>query len=277
VSIRPAPPGRNIPPLLTSLVDDAAMFPPGSAPLAEALPAHREHRDSWYAPLIGPLLVPAVDTAGVAGPIEVGLIGPREALVPATDELPAEVTVRQWESPVAKRGEDPLPGLKSFLALIEGRPIRGYAEIPLTFGLMSALDYLAESGAGVSPKFRTGGIAAELFPTPVELAAVICACRDRGLSFKLTAGLHHAVRHTDPETAQLHHGFVNVLAATLAAVDGAEPADLAEILAGTDPQPLTEALTDQLARERPLWIGFGSCSVAEPLADLATLGLVATP
>jgi len=255
------------------------MFPPGSAPLAEALSAHRGHRDSWYAQLIGPLLIPAVDAGGLAdaAPIEIGLIGPRDALASATDDLPAGVTVRQWESPVAKRGEDPLPGLKSFLALIEGRPIKGYAEIPLTFGLMSALDYLAESGAAVAPKFRTGGIAAELFPTPVELAAVICACRDRGLSFKLTAGLHHAVRHTDPETAQLHHGFVNIIVAVLAAADGAEPADLAELLAATDPQPLTEAMTEQLDRERPLWIGFGSCSVAEPLADLATLGLVSTP
>jgi hypothetical protein len=272
VSIRSA-----IPPLLTGLVDDAAMFPPGSAPLAEALSAHREHRDSWYAQLIGPLLVPAVDAADVAGPVEIGLIGPREALARATDELPEGVTVRQWESPVAKRGEDPLPGLKSFLAQIEGRPIKGYAEIPLTFGLMGALDYLAEAETSVAPKFRTGGIAAELFPTPVELAAVICACRDRGLSFKLTAGLHHAVRHTDPETAQVHHGFVNIVVAALAADDGAEPADLAEILAATDPQPLTDALVGQLDRERPLWIGFGSCSVAEPLADLAMLGLVATP
>jgi hypothetical protein len=274
VSIGPA-----IPPLLTGLVDDAAMFPPGSAPLAEALSAHREHRDSWYAQLIGPLLVPAVDAGSVSAgePLEIGLIGPRDALARATEELPAGVTVRQWESPVAKRGEDPLPGLKSFLALIEGRPIKGYAEIPLTFGLMGALDYLAESGAQVSPKFRTGGIAAELFPTPVELAAVICACRDRGLSFKLTAGLHHAVRHTDPETAQVHHGFVNIIVAALAAEDGAETADLSEILAGTDPQPLTEALVGKLDRERPLWIGFGSCSVAEPLADLAMLGLVWTP
>ena len=53
---------------------------------------------------------------------------------------------------------------------------------------MSALDYLAEAQSSVVPKFRTGGIAAELFPTPVELAAVICACRDRGLSFKTTMG-----------------------------------------------------------------------------------------
>ena len=94
----------------------------------------------------------------------------------------------------------------------------------------------------MAAKFRTGGLAAELFPTPVELAAVICACRDRQLPFKLTAGLHHAVRHNDPETGFTHHGFVNILAATLAAVDGAEVVDVAERLAATDPVPLIEAV-----------------------------------
>lgn len=261
-------------------MDDAAVFPPGSAPLGEALSAHRRHREEWYAELIGPLLVPAVDAAALdGGPLAIGLIGEREALVHATGALPPGITIRQWESPVAKRGEDPLPGLKALLAAIEGRPFGGYAEIPLTFGLMSALDHLAEArtatGVAVAPKFRTGGIAAELFPTPMELGAVICACRDRGMQFKLTAGLHHAVRHTDAETALVHHGFLNVLVASLAAAEGAEPADLAEILGSTDPFALAEATRAALEQDRPLWIGFGSCSVEEPLADLVSLGVVA--
>ena len=37
------------------------MFPPGNAPVAEAVRAHLEHRQAWYAPMIGPLVVP--DTA----------------------------------------------------------------------------------------------------------------------------------------------------------------------------------------------------------------------
>jgi hypothetical protein len=271
-----------VPPLLAGLVDDAAVFPPGSASLDDAISAHRDHRAAWYAPLIGPLLVPAVDV--VAPPLhdavlDIGLIGEREALRRALDELPEGLTVRQVESPVAKRGEDPMPGLKALLALLGGLDAAppGYAEIPLTWGLMLALDHLAEAraaGAPVAPKFRTGGLAAELFPTPVELAAVICACRDRGLPFKLTAGLHHAVRQTDPETGLVHHGFLNVLVAALVAADGGEPVDLAEVLATVDVLPLAEAARAGLARDRPLWIGFGSCGVAEPLADLTALGLL---
>ncbi len=113
------------------------------------------------------------------------------------------------------------------------------------------------------------------FPTPAELAAVICACRDRGLPFKLTAGLHQAVRHLDPETGFTHHGFANVLAATLAAADGDGVATVAELLTVVDPRPLVERADGTAGRApRPLWVGFGSCSILEPLTDLIRLGLV---
>ncbi|WP_091277976.1 hypothetical protein [Micromonospora haikouensis] len=300
----------HVPHLLAGLVDDAAVFPPGSAALPDALAAHRRHRASWYADLVGPLLVPAsavvsgelarelVDAPdGPAGPaasagdsaangpgvgssLVVGLIGDTgiDGLPAALAALPAGVTARQVEVAVAKRGEDPLPGLTALLGLA-GRSggVDVHAELPLTFGLMGALDAVAAAradGVPVAAKFRTGGLAAELFPTPVELAAVICACRDRALPFKLTAGLHHAVRHRDPETGFTHHGFGNVLAATLAAADGAEVDEVAAVLATTDPVPLVERARAARAADRPLWVGYGSCSITEPLTDLIRLGLV---
>jgi hypothetical protein len=268
--------------LLRGLVDDAAVFPPGNAPLREAVAGHGQHRAAWYADLVGPLLLPAVDLAGVEAtetPVEVGLIGERPALAKALEVVPAGVRVRHVESPVAKRGEDPMPGLEAFVAMLGDR-LTGYAEVPLTWGLVSALDHVAEAraaGVTVAPKFRTGGLAAELFPTPVELAAVICACRDRGLPFKLTAGLHHAIRHTDPETGLVHHGFLNILAAVLAAADGGEPMDLAEVLGTVDPVLLLNGPRSALRQERPLWIGFGSCSMSEPVDDLLALGLLRGP
>ena len=42
--------------LFASLFDDAALFPPGDAPMAEAVPAHRLHRTSWYAGFVGPFI-----------------------------------------------------------------------------------------------------------------------------------------------------------------------------------------------------------------------------
>ncbi|MGW4500128.1 hypothetical protein ACWENR_16135 [Micromonospora sp. NPDC004336] len=284
----------QLPALLDGLVDDAAVFPPGSAPLPDAVAAHRRHRASWYAGLVGPLLVPATRLAELADlldageRIEVGVIGdvPVARLDEARTGADPRIRVRQIEAAVAKRGEDPLPGLAELVELTRRANPAGaadtgglavYAEVPLTFGLLGALDALAAAraeGLPVAAKFRTGGLAAELFPTPAELAAVICACRDRGLPFKLTAGLHQAVRHLDPETGFTHHGFANVLAATLAAAEGAAVQPVAELLTATDPRPLVQRVEGDLAAPRPLWVGYGSCSILEPLTDLIRLGLV---
>ncbi|MFY1674783.1 hypothetical protein ACN27G_33415 [Plantactinospora sp. WMMB334] len=276
----------QVPRLFAGLVDDAAVFPPGSATLPDAVAAHRRYRGAWYAPLVGPLLLPASALPELPAllddgeRIEVGVIGdvPVPELYPRCDRTDPRIRIRQVEMAVAKRGEDPLPGLAALAGLsAQLDDAEVYAEIPLTWGLLGALDRMAEeraAGKRIAAKFRTGGLAAELFPTPVELAAVIGACRDRELPFKLTAGLHHAIRHIDPETGFTHHGFVNVLAAAAVACSGGEVTEVAEVLASTDPVPLVEAIRSRRDERRPLWIGFGSCSVMEPLIDLVRLGLV---
>ena len=50
-----------LPALLAGLIDDAAVFPPGNAPLPVAVGRHRVHRRAPYAALVGPLLVPAAE------------------------------------------------------------------------------------------------------------------------------------------------------------------------------------------------------------------------
>jgi hypothetical protein len=277
-----APP--PVPTLLTGLIDDAAVFPPGSATLPDAVAAHRRHHAAWYADLVGPLLVPASRLAELSAllrpdeTLTVGVIGdvPPEQLAAAPSD--ERIRVRQIEAQVAKRGEDPLPGLDRLLRVAAELPdIDVYAELPLTAGLLDGLDRLAEArrdGVRIAAKFRTGGLAAELFPTTGELAAVICACRDRGLPFKLTAGLHNAVRHIDPDTGFTHHGYLNVLAATLAAASGGDSDAVAAWLGMVASAPLVEAVRPRCGEARPLWIGYGSCSIDEPLDDLITLGLV---
>ena len=180
---------------------------------------------------------------------------------------------------MARRGEDPQPGLAELRRLAgPSQDLAVYAEIPLSWGLLAALDTVAEAradGLRIAPKFRVGGLAAELFPTPVELAAVICACRDRELPFQLAAGLRHAMRHTDPETGFTHHGFLNVLVAALVAVDGGEVAEVAEVLAATHPVPLVEPARARRGRRRGrCCAGFGTVNVLEPLTELVRLGLI---
>jgi hypothetical protein len=247
-----------IPPLLQGLIDDAAVFPPGNATLPNAIIAHRGHRNSWYAPFVGPLLLPVARFAEINQ-----VIGRRQA-----DSEPAELGF-----PVGSVGgfvpgvvQVELPWTKSLLAEDWINITKVYAEIDRDDDWLATLDVLA--GTPVMPKFRTGGSSAGLFPSVTELATIIVAVRERGLRLKLTAGLHHALRHTDPVTGFTHHGFLNILAACLT------PGSEAELLAVLDPAELVATLRPHLAEERKLWAGFGTCSVAEPLEDLLTLGLL---
>lgn len=258
-----------MPAMLRGLIDDAALFPPGSAPMAAAVPAHRGYRQSWFEAMIGPLLVPQSRLAEFGGELHpgrgdlhIGVIvdGDLEEVPAAVAALPAQAHVVHYESRHA------LEHLAK-LAPSWGRPV--YAEIP--FG-DEALDAMRPTG--FTPKFRTGGIAAEFFPSPETLAAAIHGCRRRGLQFKLTAGLHRAVRHRDPATGFLHHGFLNVLVAAADAAEGADVAGLTETLASTDAPDLSTRARRALNRPRPLFTGFGSCSIEEPLNDLLELDLL---
>jgi hypothetical protein len=290
-------------PLFVDLVDVVAAFPGDTTADAAAgtalsgwLAEHRRHLASWYSNLIGVLLLPVDEIDHLRGatlgdePPLVGLIGDARRIGSA---LSPGGTLAHWltsgaaggglrviESAVAKRGEDPMPGLRGLLALAGSFPhLDVYAEIPLAWGLLSALDAVAEArtdGVQIAAKFRTGGLAAELFPTPVELAAVICACRERRLPFKLTAGLHRAIRHNDPETGLSHHGFVNILAASIEAAKGAEVVAVAERLASTDPISLVEVIRPHRQDSRPLWTAFGSPRVEDAVRDLNALGLIVT-
>jgi len=272
-----------VPSLFSGLVDDASLLPPSFISLPDAVAKHAEHREGWFAGLLGPLLVPAsvIGAELPARELPVALVGdvPLSAVPAALEKLRASgATVFHVEAPVARRGEDPQPGLIVLRALAgNDQDLEVYAEIPLSWGLLAALDTVAEcraEGLRIAPKFRVGGLAAELFPTPVELAAVVCACRDRELPFRLAAGLRHAIRHTDPETGFTHHGFLNVLSAAILATDGAEVAEVAEVLAATHPVPLVEPARVRRDDPRPLFVGFGAASVVEPLTELVRLGLI---
>ena len=144
-----------------------------------------------------------------------------------------------------------------------------YVELPPTeptHQWLAAADEVA--GAELRLKFRTGGPEARLFPTSPTLAAWIDAALDRETPFKCTAGLHRARRHTGDDGFE-HHGFLNLLVATLQAFDGAAPDVVAATLEDRELEPV-----DGLARARRWFTSFGSCSIDEPLADLRLLGLV---
>ncbi|MBV9092627.1 MAG: hypothetical protein JO132_01920 [Streptosporangiaceae bacterium] len=267
----------------TALLDDAAVFPPGNLPLAEAVTAHHGHRRSAYAELVGPLVLPATALGGLAplleaamAPLALSLTLPGEpaALAPAVAAAAAldTVTLTAVETPLAAGSQigDLLAVLDA--ALPDG--VTGCVEVPRDGRGAAVLDALA--GSRYRAKFRTGGLVPQAHPSEAELADTLTKAVSRGLAFKCTAGLHHAVRHTDGELEQ--HGFLNVLLATEAALRGAAPEELAAVLAERDVAAVAGQVAglghERLAAARASFTSFGTCSVAGPRDDLIRLGLL---
>ncbi|MFJ8433392.1 hypothetical protein ACIQ9P_19035 [Kitasatospora sp. NPDC094019] len=280
----------TVPPLFQGLFDDAAVFPPGNLPVADAVPAHRAHRAAPYADAVGPLLcgagrlgelaaaagattgTSAGAADGTAHRLRVGLVLPGgsselgPALTAAAPFLVAGVELATRDAAEAVAALD----------LLLPPDVPAAVELPRELlrgdGLEEVLDVLVDSP--YRAKFRTGGVVAGAFPDEAELAGFLTGCAQRGLPYKCTAGLHHAVRHTDPVTGFEHHGFLNVL---LAAAE-TDPKAAADILAERSGPVLAEAvrtLTDhQVTVIRNSFTAFGTCSIAEPLDDLAALGLL---
>jgi len=247
---------------LGELIDDAALFPPGSAPMPVAVAAHRRHRTAAYAELIGPFLCPVGRVAELQGELRPG-DRLRVGLIAGADQaglagLP--------EAVAAVAGDDRLhldrvelslgPDLPDLPDLPPGVTV--WVEVPWAG---ASLGGLRERGAGA--KFRTGGA---VVPPVEALAERIVSCHAGvPLPFKCTAGLHSAVRHGGA------HGFLNVLVASGTAARGGTVAEVAAVLAETSADRLVAEL--RRAGTRGAFRSFGSCSVDEPLADLVALGL----
>ena len=234
----------STPGLLHALVDDAAVFPPGNSPLGDAVAAHAAHRDAPYAAAVGPLLVPASSAGDLLAVLDDGRWPRPEPLV---------VTA------VARPGTDPAV-LRDGIALLRADPrvhlagaelawSPGWRRLDLPGELPLALEVGREPGARdvaladirtsvaegdrVVAKFRTGPTPTWPWPDEGELAGFLCAATAAPVPFKLTGGLHHAVRGRSvvggvPEE---HHGVLDVLVATRAALDGAAPTTVASLLA----------------------------------------------
>lgn len=264
------------------LIDDAALFPPEELPMSEAVPTHFTHRRRWYADLVGPFVVPLTrlfqlskESAGRHIRVILTSPGGLPGLDAALHDLHRYSAIHPvgLEIPLADRSPHALVAkLDRHL-----RPsMAAHVEIPSDARASMAVDALA--GSRHRAKLRTGGTTAAAFPTEDDLAAAILACASRGVPFKCTAGLHHAVRHTGPGTGFEHHGFLNVLSATAAALDGASHAAVAGLLAERDVETVASRARDLddggLTAVRHIFASIGSRSVGEPLDDLLALGLL---
>jgi hypothetical protein len=239
---------RSVHPL-EEIVDHAPLFPPASLSVPDALAEEARVRASDQAWLVGRFVarashlrelgdVPLRLTVVLDG-ADVALDDPRVEAVEVPPAVAADVDVQVEEVYVE-------------------RPVAGLAW----------LDEVAALGRRA--KVRCGG---ESVPSVPELAAFVRRCRELGVPFKATAGLHH------PVAAPGRHGFLNLLSA-------ATFGDEEHALADDDPAAFAlgegrfawrghEADAAEIARvRREVFVSFGSCSIAEPVEDLEALGLL---
>jgi hypothetical protein len=265
--------------LFTRLVDDAAMFPPGNAPAAEAVRAHLEHRQAWYAPMIGPLVVPDTALRQVQGAGEVSVIntgGAGGLLALARRDVPG-VRVVAVES--ALRDLDDLAGNAARVASAAGElgeEVAVFVEIPYAPGWEHAVAEV--EAAALLGKIRTGSPDNSGTPPYAQLAEQLSVLVEADLPFKATAGLHHAqpTSGADPQRP-VQHGFLNLLAAVEVLVEGGSVADAAEALRHTDPAAVAGWSEETALRIRRRFLSFGCCGVLDPVNDLVALNLVEEP
>lgn len=240
--------------MLDRLIDHAALFPPASMSLEEALDEDRAARESEASALMGRFVVPArllAELPAERPALSVVLSSPDDAPLLTDDGVQAAELALDTPQPrpadllAAYRALEPL-GLEIYFELIFDEGWRN--DVPAVIGAIAAL--------GARVKLRCGGA---YTPSVEQVALVIASCREAGVPFKCTAGLHHAMRRGE------EHGFLNILAATTA-----PNARLEDVLAEED-----AAALDLEAPDRDLFMSFGSCSWREPVDDLEALGLLA--
>lgn len=283
--------------LFQEWIDDAAVFPPGNAPVPRAWSEHVELLAGTEGDLLGPLLVGASAVEELAraaavhappaqvSPVDVAVVGRAGTSV---EDVAGAVGMLQDQTHLTVAGAEVSHGEGDWRRLVD-LGLRTAVEIPRSGRhLERALDDLAagvaqevggEDSPAVLAKWRTQRTPQEPAPDSRQLAGFLVAVHDHGLAFKLTGGLHRAV--APGPSADEPHGALNVLAATHRLLQGADAAELVELLELTDAAALATllaGLTDaQVDAVRRRFVSFGCCGVLDPIGDLAELGLFSTP
>jgi hypothetical protein len=283
--------------LMSGLIDYAGLFPPARLGMREAVQSYFHYRQSVQSWMLGRFIVPATRMEEFAkarsrfdgGEWRVSVL----ASASSWDDFRA---IEQWNASrnrlfTVDSYEVKVAGTEEIVAIADLAP----TELATYFEFSPAKleEFLpAVSDAGGSAKIRTGGMEADMFPSPALVANFIYRCALARICFKATAGLHHAMRAAYPITYEpdsptaLMHGFLNVFLAGAFAWSGASREELESLLeernavafafsdAGVRWRDRIVSIED-IGRSREQLAGaFGSCSFEEPIRDLQELKLV---
>jgi hypothetical protein len=271
-------------PLLDDLLSDAlpAVITAGPGdPVELALAEHRDHHRAWYGDLVGPLRVPASSTESLL-----------EALQPGDHALPIVLTpdrtpddgiaaLRVARSLLIDNHRVELVGVE--VPLTDSRAdaarlaldaldfsVPAWFEVPAEPGWEAAFDVLAQDGAESVALTLPKPAAPEVFGS---VAAVLRALIDRELPYAVITGITALV------STPHGHGLLNLLCATRAALNGAETAELAAILAEPSAEPLASAARWMSEADAAIVRAFlptvSSPSISELVDQLTAEGLIA--
>lgn len=300
---------------LNRLIDYAGLFPPANLPLQSAIEkysAYQNGEDSW---MMGPFVLPVSQLNQIESHLH---LFSKERLLPLSitsgRSCSEEECIEQYKEGLQSISnfadacsnqvkvellEVPLPPIVPSLKLLqeiangaETLGVHAFCEVLLvddwkkhvaaTLDVMELHNSSTETWLGV--KLRTGGVQADMFPSPEQVAFVIAACRDRRLPMKFTAGLHHPIRMYREELHTRMHGFLNIfMAGLLSHSQNLEIKQIEEILLDEDTKSFSieeECLiwkhfsihSKEISRLREkALLSFGSCSFDEPRIELMNL------
>lgn len=293
--------------LLEGTLDYAGLFPPAQLNLADAAQEFLRYQQPPSDWILGRFVAPiaqtealiASDLAKGAEPTPLALttqIQPENARDQVT-AIARHIQQLQQANFLTHTLEVKLPtdratqqatigALKKALSNLEEEPPQVYLEFDWQTDFFEAISDSFDLWEEVGFKARTGGTTADAFPSTDRLADFLIEAVQLEVPFKVTAGLHEALRYHDETLNVMRHGFLNVLCgAALAIENDLNKEELIQLLEITDESevgpvpsglrfgPATLTL-DTIDVFRDLFGGFGSCSVSEPLDALRRLGLL---
>ncbi|USK70902.1 hypothetical protein [Peribacillus asahii] len=297
------------------LIDYAGLFPPANLSLDSAINNYAHYKNSDDSWMLGPFILPVSQLKQLDSyihlfseeiPLTLSITG-RKSSSETECKMQFQEDIKHISAFIDQYGnrvkvemvEIPLPpDVPSLDLLVEisssasDLNMKVFCEVPLirdwknhvseTLDAITAHNSLKESWIGV--KLRTGGIKAEMFPSPEQVAFVMASCRDRNLAMKFTAGLHHPIRMYRDEVKTKMHGFFNIfMAGMLAATQNLHVKKIEEILLDENSSSfsfhedrlawqhlsVTSQEIDKLRKTSLL--SFGSCSFDEPKDELMEL------
>jgi hypothetical protein len=293
-------------PFFAGIIDYAGLFPPAKLDMSAAVHAYARHLSGPDADLLGRFVVPVSrleEFSAVASALLPHHGDPWRVSVIGGEDLTHTRALIEHFNGVHDAGSGGGHALCDSLEM----PVSSHDDIRtvvtafdedmslfLEVSPLSDPRYLiaeiAETFA--SAKLRTGGVVEGAIPSSDQVLRFIEVCIDKGVPFKATAGLHHAVRGLYPLTyehdapAAMMFGFLNIFfAAALCAVGGAPSAVLGALEESDASQFRSDdagvwwqdhvVVHEQLSVVREaVATSFGSCSFTEPVEEARALHFI---